>query len=182
MEIKKTPIEGLWIIQPRIFKDSRGYFFETFQSNRYKEIGILEDFVQDNLSFSTKNVIRGLHFQNPPFAQGKLVSVVKGRVLDVAVDIRKNSPTYGQHFSIELSDENHLQLWIPVGFAHGFSVLSDCAYFSYKCTNFYHQPSEDGILFNDESLSIDWKVESPIVSDKDLQLKKFHNFETQFCI
>lgn len=182
MEIKKTFIEGLLVIQPRIFKDSRGYFFETYQSNKYKEIGITEEFVQDNLSFSTKNVIRGLHFQNPPFAQGKLVSVVKGKVLDVVVDIRKDSPTYGQHFSIELSDENHLQLWVPVGFAHGFSVLSDYAYFSYKCTNFYHQPSEDGILFNDESLSIDWKVENPIISDKDLQLKKFNNFKTQFSI
>jgi dTDP-4-dehydrorhamnose 3,5-epimerase len=182
MEIQYTPFEGLIIIKPKIFKDSRGYFFESYQSERYQKIGIPPNFVQDNLSFSTKNVIRGLHFQNPPYAQGKLVFVVKGKVLDVVVDIRKNSPTYGQHFSIELSDENHLQLWIPIGFAHGFSVLSDYAYFSYKCTQFYHQPSEDGILFNDPDLKIDWKVENPIVSEKDLQLQKFCNLQTQFTI
>lgn len=182
MEIKTTPIQGLLVIQPKIFKDSRGYFLETFQNAKYKDIGILEDFVQDNLSFSTKNVIRGLHFQNPPYAQGKLVSVIKGKVLDVVVDIREGSPTYGQHFSIELSDENHLQLWIPVGFAHGFSVLSDFAYFSYKCTNYYHQPSEEGLIYNDPVLNIDWRVENPIISEKDLQLQKFSDFKTQFKI
>ncbi len=182
MEIKTTSINGLLIILPKIFKDSRGYFFESYKSEKYKEIGVCEDFVQDNLSFSTKNVVRGLHFQNPPYAQGKLVSVVKGKVLDVVVDIREGSPTYGQHFSIELSDENHIQLWIPPGFAHGFSVLSDFAFFSYKCTNYYHQPSEDGLIFNDSELNIDWKVENPIVSDKDLLLQKFSSFKTQFSI
>ncbi len=182
MEIKTTSIEGLLIIQPRIFKDSRGYFFESFKTEKYKEIGIPFNFVQDNLSYSTQNVIRGLHFQNPPYAQGKLVSVVKGKVLDVAVDIREGSPTYGQHFAIELSDENHLQLWIPVGFAHGFAVLSDYAIFTYKCTHFYHQPSEEGLIYNDPDLQIDWKIENPIVSEKDLQLKRIRDFKTQFSI
>ncbi len=182
MEIKTTPIEGILVIQPQIFKDTRGYFLETFHDDRYKQLGIQADFVQDNLSYSIKDVIRGLHFQNPPYEQGKLVSVVKGKVLDVVVDIRVGSSTYGQYFSIELSDENHTQLWIPPGFAHGFSVLSDYAYFSYKCTNFYHQLSEDGIVYNDPDLDIDWKVESPIVSQKDLQLKKLSDIKSLFKI
>jgi dTDP-4-dehydrorhamnose 3,5-epimerase len=182
MEIKTTPLEGLLILKPKVFNDSRGYFFESYQDQRYKQFGINEHFVQDNLSYSTKNVIRGLHFQKPPYAQGKLVSVFKGKVLDVVLDLRKNSPTFGNHFSIELSEENHLQLWIPVGFAHGFSVLSEFALFSYKCTNYYHQASEDGILYNDSTLKIDWNVENPIVSEKDLQLQEFKHFQTPFNI
>lgn len=180
MQVQTTPISGLFVIQPKVFKDMRGYFFESFHIKKYREIGILEDFVQDNISYSTKNVIRGLHFQNPPYAQGKLVSVVQGKVWDVVVDIRKGSPTYGKYFAIELSEENYLQLWIPPGFAHGFSVLSDYAIFSYKCTNIYHQPSEDGIIYNDPDLQIDWKVENPILSEKDLQLKSFKSFQSQF--
>lgn len=180
MEVKPAPIQGLFIIQPQVFKDSRGYFFESYQAEKYKQVGIPGDFVQDNLSFSSRNVIRGLHFQNPPYAQGKLVSVVKGKVLDVVVDIREGSPTYGRHFAIELSDENHLQLWIPVGFAHGFAVLSDYAVFSYKCTNFYHQPSEGGIIYNDPDIQIDWKIENPILSEKDLQLQNLRDFKTKF--
>ena len=143
-------------------------------------IGLDLDFVQDNQSLSQKGVLRGLHFQNPPFAQGKLVRVIKGSVLDVAVDIRKDSPTYGEHFAIELSEENKTIFWIPPGFAHGFVTLEDDAIFTYKCTEVYNKESEGALVWNDPDIAIDWGVESPLVSDKDLVAVSFNNFETQF--
>jgi dTDP-4-dehydrorhamnose 3,5-epimerase len=166
MTFSKNAIEGLIEIFPRVFHDERGYFLETYKENIFKENGILEDFVQDNLSFSVKDVVRGLHFQRPPFAQGKLVKVVSGKVLDVAVDVRPNSPTFGQHYSVVLDAIRHNMLYIPAGFAHGFSVIED-AVFSYKCTNPYDKASEGGLLWNCPEINIDWKVENPIVSEKD---------------
>lgn len=169
MNVLTTPIEGLLIIEPQVFGDARGYFCETYNEARYKAAGILADFVQDNQSMSQYGVVRGLHFQKPPFTQAKLVSCVQGCVLDVAVDLRKNSPTYGRHFSVLLSDENHRQFFIPKGFAHGFSVLSETALFSYKCDELYHPEAEGGILLSDPELAIDWQVpaEKMILSDKD---------------
>lgn len=172
MNITKTNIEGVLIIEPRIFGDERGFFVETYNLEKYKEAGIILPFVQDNLSSSAKGVLRGLHFQKKPFAQGKLVQVIKGKVLDVAVDIRKNSPTRGQYVAIELSGENKKQLWIAPGLAHGFLSLEDNTIFSYKCTNFYNPASERGVMYNDKDLNIDWKleeygIEKPIVSEKD---------------
>ncbi|MDH4330089.1 MAG: dTDP-4-dehydrorhamnose 3,5-epimerase [Candidatus Moranbacteria bacterium] len=172
MKIEKTKIDGLLIITPEVFGDDRGFFVETFNKKRYEEAGIVDQFVQDNLSGSQKGVLRGLHFQREPFAQGKLIQVVRGRVLDVAVDIRKDSETFGQHVSVELSGENKKQFWIPAGFAHGFVALEDDTIFSYKCTNAYNPESEGSILWNDEKLGIDWKLEengidAPIVSEKD---------------
>ena len=146
MKVTKTDIEGVLIIEPRLFNDARGYFFESYNRKNYEEAGITADFVQDNESCSTRGVMRGLHFQRPPYAQAKLVRCVKGKVLDVAVDIRKGSPTYGQHVAVELSEENHRQFFIPRGFAHGFAVLSDTAVFQYKCDNYYH-PEADGHSF-----------------------------------
>jgi dTDP-4-dehydrorhamnose 3,5-epimerase len=180
MDIKKFDIEGPLLIAPKVFEDERGYFFESFHIEKYASAGIPLNFVQDNESKSSKGVLRGLHFQNPPFDQGKLVRVVKGKVLDVAVDIRKNSPTYGKHISVELSDENKLQLWIPPGFAHGFLSLCDETIFIYKCTNVYNKESEDGILWNDEDLKINWGIENPIVSDKDLILQSFKALNSKF--
>lgn len=172
MKIKKTNLEGLLTIEIKVFDDARGCFFESYNSSRYKEAQIPADFVQDNVSLSSYGVIRGLHFQSGEFAQAKLVQVLKGRVLDVAVDLRPGSPTFGQHFSVELSDENHLQFFIPRGFAHGFSVLSEEAVFHYKCDNYYHKESESGIVFNDPTLNIDWMIPKgkEIVSEKDLEL------------
>ncbi|MCQ2334865.1 MAG: dTDP-4-dehydrorhamnose 3,5-epimerase [Paludibacteraceae bacterium] len=169
MNVLTTPIEGLLIIEPQVFGDARGYFCETYNEARYKAAGILADFVQDNQSMSQYGVVRGLHFQKPPFTQAKLVSCVQGCVLDVAVDLRKNSPTYGRHFSVLLSAENHRQFFIPKGFAHGFSVLSETALFSYKCDELYHPEAEGGILLSDPELAIDWQVpaEKMILSDKD---------------
>ena len=168
-------IEGLLIVEPKVFKDERGYFFEAYNRNIFQANGITNEFVQDNQSKSSYGVIRGLHYQLPPFAQAKLVRVLAGLILDVAVDIRKNSPTYGQHFSIELSNENNKQLFIPAGFAHGFSVLSETAVVQYKCDQFYNKESEGGIIYNDEVLNIDWKVgiENQIISDKDAILPSF---------
>ncbi len=181
MKITEAPIKGLLIVEPRVFRDSRGYFFESFHKKKFNEAnGRNIDFVQDNQSMSAKGVLRGLHFQNPPFAQGKLVSVVQGSVLDVAVDLRKDSPSYGQHFSIELSGTNNLAFWIPEGFAHGFVALENDTIFSYKCTNFYHPESEDAIIWNDGDLDIKWPVTNPIVSEKDLEAQSFSNFESQF--
>lgn len=182
MEIIKTEIEGVLIIQPKVFGDERGFFVETYNKERYQGAGIDLDFVQDNLSSSMKGVLRGLHFQKEPFAQGKLVQVIKGRVLDVAVDIRKGSPTFGQYVSIELSAENKKQFWIAPGLAHGFISLEDGTIFSYKCTNLYNPASEGGIMWNDEALKIDWKlkengIEAPIISDKDaknMTLEEYH--------
>ncbi len=167
MTIEKTFIENLLIIHPDIFNDNRGYFFESFNFKKYKELGIEFNFVQDNISKSKKGTIRGLHYQVPPFAQGKLCQVIFGEVLDVAVDIRFNSPTFGKHFSILMSGDNHIQLWIPPGFAHGFSVLSDEAVFHYKCTAYYSKEHERAILYNDPALNINWKVDNPVVSEKD---------------
>jgi len=180
MEIIQTPIEGLLVIKPRIFKDDRGHFFESWSKESFKNIGLDLDFVQDNQSLSQKGVLRGLHFQNPPFAQGKLVRVIKGSVLDVAVDIRKDSPTYGEHFSLELSEENKTVFWIPTGFAHGFVALKDDTIFTYKCTGVYNKESEGALIWNDKDLNIDWRVVNPLVSDKDIQAGNFNDFTTQF--
>ncbi len=164
-----TPIEGLLIFEPRVFADDRGYFYESFNKNIFLEAGVKDDFVQDNQSKSTYGVLRGLHYQTGEHAQSKLVRVLEGKVLDVAVDIRPDSPTYGQHYSIELSAENQLQFYVPRGFAHGFLVLSDTATFFYKCDNFYNKASEGSIAYNDPTLNIDWKIphEDVILSEKD---------------
>ena len=169
MEIIKTNIEGVVIIEPRIFKDDRGYFFESFSQREFEEKVCKTTFVQDNESKSSYGVLRGLHFQKPPFAQSKLVRVIKGVVLDVAVDIRKGSPTFGQYVSVELTGENHRQFFIPRGFAHGFSVLSEEVIFQYKCDNFYSPQSEGAIAWNDPDLNIDWRIpaEKVVLSEKD---------------
>jgi dTDP-4-dehydrorhamnose 3,5-epimerase len=180
LKVEKTPIEGLLIIKPVRYSDPRGYFFESFNMEKYNDAGIHAKFVQDNISKSLKGTIRGLHYQAGANAQGKLCSVIVGSVLDVAVDIRFGSPTFGKYFSCELSEENNLQLWIPSGFAHGFSVLSDEAIFSYKCTSLYNKDSERSIIYNDRELKIDWKVEEPIVSAKDLSAKSFKEIEKDF--
>lgn len=180
MNITTFEIEGPLLISPSVFSDERGYFFESFHIEKYKKAGISNSFVQDNESKSSKGVLRGLHFQNPPFDQGKLVRVTNGKVLDIAVDIRKNSPTYGKHIAVELSGENKMQLWIPPGFAHGFLSLCDETIFIYKCTNVYNKEAEDGILWNDTLLNINWGVENPIVSEKDLILQAFNSFNSKF--
>ena len=169
MEVIKTAIDGVLILEPRIFKDARGYFFESFSSREFEEKVCKTTFVQDNESFSGYGVVRGLHFQKPPFTQSKIVRVIKGSVLDVAVDIRKGSPTFGQHVAVELTGENHRQLFIPRGFAHGFAVLSDEVLFQYKCDNFYAPQSEGGIAWNDPDLNIDWRIpkDKIILSEKD---------------
>jgi dTDP-4-dehydrorhamnose 3,5-epimerase len=182
MEVTKTPIEGLLIIKPRIFKDDRGYFFESYNKEGFDKVGIDVDFVQDNQSQSQKGTLRGLHFQAPPYDQGKLVRVIKGSVLDVAVDIRKNSPTFGQYYSIELSAENQLQFWIPPGFAHGFLALEEDTIFVYKCTNTYHKTSEGGIIWNDPDININWNSShiEPIISEKDAILPRLKDFISPF--
>ena len=180
MKIEKTKIDGVLIIEPDVFADDRGYFFESYNQKRYIDAGISTVFVQDNISKSMYGTIRGLHFQIGKSAQGKLCQVLSGKVLDVAVDIRFGSPTFGQYVSVELSDENHKQIWMPVGFAHGFSVLSDSAIFSYKCTSSYNKEDERSILYCDEDLGIDWKVSLKRVSDKDLKAKEFKNLEKYF--
>lgn len=184
MKIEKTKIEGLLILTPDIFEDERGYFFESYSKIKYKELGI-PDFVQDNESKSSKGVLRGLHYQLAPHAQGKLVRVIQGEVLDVAVDIRPGSETFGQHVSVVLSEINKVQFWIPAGFAHGFVTFSETAIFSYKCTELYHKKSERGILWNDEALNIDWKVENPVVSVRDSKQPKYSeifNFDKKTCL
>lgn len=180
MKIEKTFISDLLVITPDVFGDSRGYFFESFSFKKYEAYGVSFNFVQDNISKSKRGTVRGLHYQAGEKAQGKLCQVIKGNVLDVVVDIRFNSPTFGKYFSIELSEENHTQLWIPPGFAHGFSVLSDEAVFHYKCTAYYNKEDERAILYNDPDLKIDWKVENPIVSEKDLLAKSFKEIEKDF--
>ena len=181
MEIIKTKIKDLFIIKPDVFEDERGYFFESFSKEKFKSMGLDLDFVQDNESKSQKNVLRGLHFQKPPFAQGKLVRVVKGAVLDVAVDLRKDSATYGQWEAVELSEENKLMYWIPPGFAHGFLTLRDETVFTYKCTNVYNKESEGSLLWNDTILDINWNdLSNPILSEKDMQAPKFKYFNTPF--
>ncbi|MBN2611778.1 MAG: dTDP-4-dehydrorhamnose 3,5-epimerase [Bacteroidales bacterium] len=182
MNIIATNLDGLKVIEPRIFKDQRGYFFESYNENRYQEAGISCRFVQDNQSKSSFGVIRGLHYQLEPHAQTKLIRVLQGKIFDVVVDIRKGSPTFGKYYGIELSDDNQLQLFIPKGFAHGFSVLSPTAVILYKCDAFYNPGSERGINYNDKSLGIDWKVETDkaIVSDKDKILPGLGEAESNF--
>lgn len=180
MEITKCHIQGLLTIEPTVFGDNRGYFFESFNKDKFDAEVPNISFVQDNQSMSHKGVLRGLHFQIPPFEQGKLVRVIQGSVLDVAVDIRKGSPTYGQHNSILLSGENNLQFWIPPGFAHGFLTLEDNTIFSYKCTGPYSKESERSILWNDKDLNIDWNISSPIVSEKDQIAETFKQFKSPF--
>lgn len=175
MEFKETGFEGLFEIQPRIFEDERGYFYESFNEKLFFDHGIKEKFVQDNQSFSKKGVLRGLHLQNPPFAQGKLVRVISGKVLDAVVDIRKDSKTFGKWYSVILDAKKQNLLYVPPGFAHGFSTLED-AVFSYKCTDFYNKSAEGGILWNDPQLKIDWMVEYPLVNIKDQELPTFNDF------
>ena len=180
MKIIKTEIEGLLIIKPRVFEDERGCFFESWNKATFENAGLDINFVQDNQSLSSKGVVRGLHFQNPPFAQGKLVQVLKGSVLDVAVDIRENSASYGKHVSILLSGENKTILWIPPGFAHGFLTLENNTMFSYKCSGVYNKESEGSLMWNDTDLNIDWQIKNPIISEKDQNSELFTNFKTQF--
>ena len=180
MTIISEEIPGLKLIHPNVFEDDRGYFYESFNENQLLEIGIEENFVQDNQSLSNKGVLRGLHFQNPPMAQGKLVRAVKGAVYDVAVDIRKDSPTYGQFFGVELNETNKLMLWVPAGFAHGFATLEDQTIFSYKCTEYYDPKSESGIMWNDKTLNINWNIENPILSGKDQNNLAFSAFNSPF--
>ncbi len=180
MQVTATDFEGLYIIQPKIFSDERGYFFESYNYNTISKFIEQPRFVQDNQSLSQRNVLRGLHFQNPPFAQIKLVQVIKGAVLDVVVDIRKKSPTYGKYFKIVLDEKNKTQLWIPVGFAHGFCVLEDNTIFQYKCSEQYNKDSEDALMWNDPDLKIDWGVVNPIISEKDKKAKPFKGFNSLF--
>lgn len=189
MEVIKTAIDGVLIIEPRVFKDSRGYFFESFSKREFDEkvgaiLGHTIDFVQDNESMSSYGVMRGLHFQKMPYTQSKLVRCVKGAVLDVAVDIRKGSPTFGQHVAVELTEDNHRQFFIPRGFAHGFAVLSETAVFQYKCDEFYHPEADGGICIKDESLGIDWKipVEKAVLSEKDMKHPCLRDAESFFDI
>lgn len=184
MEIIKTNIDDVVIIEPRVFKDARGYFFESFSQREFEEKVRKINFVQDNESMSSYGVMRGLHFQRPPFTQSKLVRCVKGAVLDVAVDIRKGSPTYGQHVAVELTEENHRQFFVPRGFAHGFSVLSETAVFQYKCDNFYHPEADGGISIIDESLDINWKIDAKkaLLSEKDTKHALLKDFDSPFSI
>ena len=182
MNVIKTPIDGLLIIEPRVFHDARGYLVETYNEQRYREAGVDAMFAQDNQSCSTYGVVRGLHLQKPPYTQAKLVSCTKGRVLDVAVDLRKESPTYGKWFSVELSEENHRQFYIPRGFAHGFSVLSEQAVFTYKCDNLYHPEAEGGLLLSDPDVAIDWQVpeDKRVISEKDTKHPLFKDLVSPF--
>ena len=182
MEVIKTALDGVVVIEPRLFEDARGYFFESFSQREFDEKVGKVVFVQDNESKSSYGVMRGLHFQRPPFTQSKLVRCVKGAVLDVAVDIRKGSPTYGQHVAVELTEENHLQFFIPKGFAHGFSVLSETAVFQYKCDEFYHPEADGGIRILDDSLGIDWRIptDHAILSEKDTKHPLLKDFESPF--
>lgn len=184
MEVIKTKLDGVVIIEPRIFKDARGYFFESFSQREFDENVRPIHFVQDNESMSSYGVMRGLHFQRPPFTQSKLVRCVKGAVLDVAVDIRKGSPTYGEHVAVELTEENHRQFFVPRGFAHGFAVLSETAIFQYKCDNFYAPEADGGISIADESLGIDWRipVEKALLSEKDKNHALLKDFDSPFSI
>lgn len=182
MEVIKTAIDGVVIIEPKVFKDQRGYFFESFSQREFEAKVRKINFVQDNESMSSYGVMRGLHFQRPPFTQSKLVRCVKGKVLDVAVDIRKGSPTYGQHVAVELSEDNHRQFFVPRGFVHGFAVLSDTAVFQYKCDNFYAPQADGGISIKDESLGIDWKIPTDMVilSEKDTLHSCLKDFDSPF--
>ncbi|MCW3078327.1 MAG: dTDP-4-dehydrorhamnose 3,5-epimerase [Bacteroidetes bacterium] len=180
MEIIDTNLRGLVVLKPKVFEDERGYFFESYNQKLFASAGLNLNFVQDNQSLSHTGVLRGMHFQNPPYAQGKLVRVITGAVYDVAIDIRKNSETYGKWFGIELTQENKWMMYIPEGFAHGFLTLRDNTIFSYKCTNFYNKASEESILWNDPEIGIQWNVKDPLLSTKDLEGGLFKNFIPQF--
>jgi len=180
MIVEKNFIEGLLILKPKVFEDPRGYFFESFNQKLIAAAGINETFVQDNQSLSQKGVLRGLHMQKPPHAQGKLVRVIKGAVLDVAVDLRKNSPTYGKHFSIELTEQNKIMFWIPTGFAHGFLTLQDDTIFYYKCTAYYNKESEASILWDDKDININWDIAQPLLSEKDKTGQALKDFISPF--
>lgn len=180
MKIEFLSGEGLALIHPAVFEDERGYFFESYRKAAFHEAGITDDFVQANQSLSQKGVLRGLHFQIPPHAQSKLVSVIRGAVLDVAVDIRAGSPTYGNSYAIELNERNKTLFYIPVGFAHGFLTLEDNTVFSYRCGNYYNKASEQGIMWNDPELSIDWGISNPVLSEKDSHFPFFRDFVSPF--
>jgi dTDP-4-dehydrorhamnose 3,5-epimerase len=180
MNVVPSRIKGLIIVHPQVFPDARGYFYESYQKEKFRAMGIDAEFVQDNESLSQKNVLRGLHFQKPPYAQGKLVRVVSGSVLDVAVDLRKGSSTYGTWESVLLSAANKVMLYIPEGFAHGFITLEDHTIFQYKCTNYYNRESESGIIWNDPDLAIEWNATDPLVSDKDLKGLLFKDLSSPF--
>ena len=180
MQIDNFDIQGPLLLTPKVFLDERGYFFESFSKKLFQDLGIDLDFVQDNQSLSQAGSVRGLHFQAPPFDQGKLVRVTQGKVIDIVVDIRKSSPTYGQSISVELSAENFKQFWVPPGFAHGFSVIEDNSIFQYKCTNYYNKQSEGGIRFDDPNLNLNWNIEKPIVSEKDLLLPFLNDLNSPF--
>ena len=179
MKIEKTFIKDLLIITPTVFTDERGYFFESYNKKDLENY-VNEEFVQDNESLSQKGVLRGLHFQDPPYTQAKLIRVFAGSVLDVSVDLRKSSPTYGQHFKCILSADNKVQLYVPKGFAHGFVVLEENTIFCYKCSDYYNKDSERAILWNDDTLNIDWQIKNPIISEKDKSAENFANFVTPF--
>jgi len=180
MEIIETNIKDVKIIKQTVHRDERGYFFESFNKNRFKTKGLDIEFIQDNISKSQKGTIRGLHYQIGDFAQDKLCQVIYGKVIDIAVDIRFGSPTFGKYVSVELSDENNLQLFIPKGFAHGFEVISDFAIFHYKCSNYYNKDSERSIIFNDPDINVSWKTKDPIISEKDKQSPFFRNIKNDF--
>jgi len=184
MNLIETPIKDLFVIEPKLWQDSRGYFYESYNQRFFEQAGITANFVQDNESSSKKGALRGLHAQASPFAQGKLVRVVQGSVIDIAVDIRKDSPTYGQHFAIKLSGENHKQLWVPPGFLHGFLTLEDDTIFTYKVTNYYDKASEIGVIWDDPTINIDWtaylNANEILLSDKDLVLGDFASFQSPF--
>ena len=180
MKVSEIFIDGPLVIQPNVYKDERGYFLETYNEAEYVKHDIIAEFLQDNQSKSMKGALRGLHFQAPPFAQGKMVRVIKGAVLDVIVDIRVASPTYGQHYTIELTEDNFTIFWIPEGFAHGFATLEDDTIFVYKCTDVYDKQSEGGILWNDPDLNIDWGIKNPVLSEKDKQNTLFKDLVSPF--
>ncbi len=180
MKVIDTGFPGLFELEPRVFEDARGYFYESYNKSQFEQLGVREEFVQDNQSLSQSNVLRGLHFQAPPHAQGKLVRVITGAVLDVALDIRKGSPTYGKFHTVELTEENKKLFWIPAGFAHGFCTLRDNTIFAYKCTDVYNKPSEGCILWNDHDLAIDWGLDDPIISEKDKEGTPWAEFESPF--
>jgi dTDP-4-dehydrorhamnose 3,5-epimerase len=180
MEVVETKLKGVVVFKPKVFEDARGYFLESYNRQVFHAAGVDAEFVQDNQSLSQKGVLRGLHFQNPPHAQGKLVRVITGAVFDVAVDIRKDSATYGEWYGVDLTEENKWMMYIPPGFAHGFLTLRDNTIFSYKCTNFYNKASEDCLLWNDPAIGISWNADTPLLSDKDLQGKLMNDFKSMF--
>jgi dTDP-4-dehydrorhamnose 3,5-epimerase len=180
MKVLKTEISGVLILIPDVFEDNRGYFFESYNKTVFEKLGINEEFIQDNQSKSNKGVLRGMHFQNPPFAQSKLIRVIRGSVLDVIVDLRKNSTTFGKNFSLLIDDIENKMLYIPVGFAHGFLTLEDNTIFSYKCSNTYNKEADDTLLWNDTDLNIVWNIKNPIISEKDKKGKRFAEFINKF--